>query len=82
MKCPKCKSEDVTIEMVSTAEMTKKRGNGLAGHAKNAARGVVAMGTFGMSNLFIKKSKGTNKTKIKNKKVCLCQNCGYDWVIK
>lgn len=71
MKCPKCKSEDVTIEMVSTAEMTKKRGNGLAGHAKNAARGVMAMGTFGMSNLLLRSRRVRIRRKSRTRR-CVC----------
>lgn len=47
----------------------------------NAARGVTAVATLGMSNLFWKKSKGSEKTKFKNEKVCLCQNCGNSWEI-
>lgn len=82
MKCPKCRSEDVIIQMEQVGAKTKKRVNGLAGHTKNAVRATMAIGTLGMSNLFIKKSKGDNKTKVKNAKICLCQNCGHDWKIK
>ena len=34
---------------------------------------------LGVSNLVWKKSKGGEKTKVENKKVCVCQNCGHSW---
>ena len=81
MICPKCGSENVTISMQQVAGKTKKHGVGFGGHMNNAARGVTAVATLGMSNIFWKKSKGSEKTKFKNEKVCLCQNCGNSWEI-
>ena len=82
MVCPKCKSENVSIEMIQTGGKTKKHGNGLGGHVNNMARAATAVGTLGMSNLVWKKSKGGEKTTYKNEKMCLCQNCGHSWTIK
>lgn len=82
MICPKCGSEEVIISMEETGSKTKKHGNGLGGHLNNTARALTAISTLGMSNLIWKKSKGGAKTKTVMKKVCLCQNCGYDWSIK
>ena len=82
MVCPKCNSENVIITMEQVSSKTKKHGNGLGGHVNNAARGVTAMCTFGLSNLVWKKSTGNEKTKVKNQKICLCQNCGNSWTIK
>lgn len=82
MICPKCKSENVTIEMMQKGGRTAKHGTGLGGNINNAARAVTAISTLGLSNLVWKKSKGTEKTKFKNVKVCLCQNCGNSWEIK
>lgn len=79
MKCPKCKSEDVSIELVQVGEKTKNHGNGLGGHINNAARTTTAIMTLGMSNLVWKKSKGGEKTEAVNQRVCLCQSCGYMW---
>lgn len=81
MKCPKCKSENVSIEMVQVSGKTTKHGNGLGGHVNNTARELTALCTMGMSNIVWKKSKGKDKIKFKNKKVCLCQNCGNSWTI-
>lgn len=81
MKCPKCKSEDVTIEFVQSGGKTKKHGVGLGGHINNTARGLTAVCTLGMSNLVWKKSKGSENTKFRNEKMCLCQNCGNNWKI-
>ena len=82
MTCPKCGSGNVTIEMVQTGGRTAKHGTGFGGKLNNTARAVTAISTLGMSNLVWKKSKGTEKTKFKNEKVCLCQDCGNSWAIK
>lgn len=79
MKCPKCKSESVKVDLVQVEGKTKKHGNGLGGHINNTARGLTAICTLGMSNLVWKKSKGNEKTKYKNQTVCICQNCGHTW---
>ena len=47
----------------------------------NSARNFTAICTLGLSNLFWKKSKGTNKTKTINSTVGICQNCGNSWEI-
>jgi hypothetical protein len=82
MNCPKCGSENVTISFEQVGSKTSKHGNGLGGIANNAARGLTAVCTLGLSNLVCKKSTGNEKTNTKNQKVCLCQNCGNSWVIK
>lgn len=79
MKCPKCKSENVNIELVQVGGKTTKSGNGLGGHLNNMARGVMAVSTLGVSNLVWKKSEGSEKTKVKNQTMCICQNCGHVW---
>lgn len=77
MKCPKCKSENVKAD--TGRRQDKETRNGLGGHINNTARGLTAICTLGMSNLVWKKSKGNEKTKFKNKTVCICQNCGHTW---
>lgn len=79
MKCPKCKGDNVTIQLEQVGAVTSKTGNGLGGHINNTARTTTALFTFGMSNLVWKKSKGGAKTKIKSKKICICQDCGHSW---
>ena len=37
MKCPKCKSENVSVDLVQVEGKTKKHGNGLGGHINNTA---------------------------------------------
>lgn len=82
MKCIKCASTDVTIMMQQSAGRTRQHGTGFGGKTNNAARGVTAVSTLGMSNLVWKKSKGTEKMKYKNQKTALCQNCGNDWPVR
>lgn len=82
MICPRCSSEHVNIELSHKGGRTAKHGTGFGGNMNNAARGVTALGTFGMSNLLWKKSKGTEKMKLKSQKVALCQSCGHDWTLR
>lgn len=82
MKCPECGSENVQVQIIEEGQQTNKKGVGLGGHINNGARSLTAICTFGMSNLFWKKSKGTNKTKTINSTVGVCQNCGNTWIIK
>lgn len=81
MECPKCKSTNVSVQLVQTGGKTKKHGNGVGGHINNTARFWVAVCTFGISNIFWKKSKGSEKSKVKNETMCICQNCGNTWKI-
>lgn len=82
MKCPKCNSENVQVQIVEEGQQTNKKGVGFGGHINNSARGLTAICTLGISNLFWKKSKGTNKTKTINCTVGICQNCGNTWTIE
>lgn len=82
MVCPKCGSENVSVSMEQVATKTKKSGVGFGGHMNNLARGMTAVCTLGMSNLVWKKSTGTEKSKVQNQKICLCQSCGHSWEIE
>lgn len=79
MICPKCGSQNVNVQIIQTGGKTKKKGNGVGGHVNNAARGITAVCTLGLSNLVWKKSKGGEKTTFQNESVCICQNCGNSW---
>jgi len=82
MKCPKCKSDNVMIQMMETGSKTKKTGNGFGGIAHNTVRAGLAISTLGLSNLVVPKAKGKEKTKTKMQKIALCQECGHSWNIK
>ncbi|MBR2710198.1 hypothetical protein IKF02_01005 [Candidatus Saccharibacteria bacterium] len=77
VQCPKCGSENVTVQMVTTGMKTKNYSNGIGAKAHNAGRSMLAVGTLGMSNLFIRKRRGEEETKIGSKTVFICQNCGF-----
>lgn len=79
MICPKCGSQNVNVQIIQTGGKTKKKGNGVGGHVNNAARGITAVCTLGLSNLVWKKSKGGEKTTFQNESVCICQNCRNSW---
>lgn len=81
MQCPQCGSQNISVTMIQTNGKSKHKGNGLGGHLNNAARGVTAAFTFGVSNLVWEKSKGTEKMQFKNQKVAVCQDCGNSWNI-
>ena len=81
MECPECGSSNVNVQIISDGAQTTKKGIGLGGHVNNVARGLTAIGTLGLSNLAWKKSKGTDKTKLKNVKVAICQDCGASWEV-
>lgn len=81
MQCPRCNSMNVNTQIVQIGGKTNKHGNGLGGHINNAARGLTAFCTLGMSNLVWKKSKGNEKVSFKNQTMCVCQDCGHTWKI-
>lgn len=70
---------NVSVGMAQTGGKTKKKGNGFVGKVNNAARAMTAVCTMGVSNLFWKKSKGSEREKFKNEAFCVCQNCGNSW---
>lgn len=82
MNCPSCNGANVQISFVEQGTRTASHGVGFGGNMNNKARKVAAITTVGMSNLVWKKSKGTHKTKTKNVKTALCQDCGKDWKMK
>ncbi len=65
LTCPRCGSQNISVQIEQVSSKTIKHGNGFGGIANNTARGMTAMCTFGISNLFWKKSKGTESAKIK-----------------
>ena len=81
MQCPNCNSENAQVQLVEAGQQTNKKGLGFGGHVNNTARSFTALCTLGFSNLFWKKSKGTNKTKTINNTMGVCQNCGNTGVI-
>lgn len=80
--CPNCHGTNVNVQIVEVGQMTTKKGNGLGGNVNNVARGATAIMTFGVSNLFWKKSRGTNKTKTVNATMGICQTCGCTFEIE
>lgn len=82
MRCPKCKGENVTIQMVEAGSKTKKSSVGLGGHAYNTVRGVASIATLGIAGKIIPKATGKEKSKTKLSKMALCQDCGNSWEVK
>lgn len=82
VQCPACQGENVSVQFVEKGQVTNRLGKGFSEHMNNAARGATAIVTCGTSNLFWRKSEGTNKTKTKSIKMAICQECGNSWKIK
>lgn len=81
MKCPKCKSNNVKVQMVEVGSTTKRRGVGLLGSTYNAVRGVTSFATLGIAGKILPKAEGKNKTKVNTEKVAICQECGHSWKV-
>lgn len=71
MKCPKCGSESVNVQMVNTKAKTNN-----AGIIYKTIRFCLIFCTCGLW-LLVPSRKGN--TKIKSKSVAVCQNCGHNW---
>lgn len=76
-QCPKCKSENVSVQMMTTDAKTKKYSTGFGGKLHNTGRALLAIGTLGISNDFVRARLGEEETKIGSKKIYICQSCGY-----
>lgn len=77
MKCPKCKSENVTVQIMQTAAKTKEKKTGCLW---GLGRIFLIFCTGGLW-LIIGKRRGTAKTKFENETVAVCQQCGNRWKV-
>ena len=77
MKCPRCGSEHVNVQLEQVSAKAKHRGKGILW---TLGRSMLIILTCGLW-LLIGARKGTSKTKFKNKKVAICQECGHSWNI-
>ena len=80
MKCPKCGSENVNVQMVSETILKKKHHSVLywicIGWWLHPLLWLFAT----LPMLIIKIFKPKNyKTKTKHKSMCVCQSCGQSW---
>lgn len=84
-QCPKCGSTNVSVQIVTTDMKTKNYSAGFGGKMRNAGRSMLAIGTLGVSNLFVRKRGGEEQTKMNSKTMFICQNCGFTggkWLFK
>jgi len=77
MKCPKCKSENVSVTLEQTTGKTKSRNMGCLW---SIGRLCLIFCTCGLW-LLVGKRKRSGNIKFKNKTIALCQSCGYKWKI-
>lgn len=79
MKCPKCGSTNVSVQMVETGSRTKKSGVGLIGNSYNTFRSIMNICTLGILGIILPKATGKEKTKNRLAKMAVCQSCGHSW---
>lgn len=79
--CPKCKGENINIQLVETGTKTKKTGVGFVGSTYNSVRGFMNVASLGVAGKIMPKATGKEKTKIKTEKVAICQSCGHSWKV-
>lgn len=83
MKCPKCKSEDVKIELLNEAQIKTKHRSFFWWLCVGIWWVPIKWLFFTLPAAIIaifkpKKQKIVNK----QKKMCVCQSCGYSWELK
>ena len=77
MKCPKCGSENVSIQAIQTSGKMKTNKRGCLW---TIGRWTLIVCTLGLW-LLVGKSNGKGKMKYTNKNRAICQNCGNSWNI-
>lgn len=80
MKCPKCGSENVTVQMVSETKLKEKK-HGIIWWICIGWWWIPAKWLFlTFPALIVKIFKPSKyKTKTIHKSMCVCQNCGKSW---
>ena len=73
--CPKCGSNNVSIQIVQTGSVTNTKKKGCL---YSLFRTLLIICTLGLWSLFGKK-KEKSRTTYTNQKVAVCQNCGHQW---
>ena len=73
--CPKCGSNNVSIQIVQTGSVTNTKKKGCL---YSLFRTLLIICTLGLWSLFGKK-KEKSRTTYTNQKVAICQNCGHQW---
>ena len=77
MKCPKCGSEHINIQLEQVSAKTRHRNKGILWVLVRLTLIICTCGLW----LLIGGRKGTSKTKFKTRKVAICQGCGHSWNI-
>lgn len=80
MKCPKCGSENVNVQMVSETKLKKKHHGAIYWLCFGWLIELLLWFFLTIPMLIIKIFKPKNyKTKTKHKSMCVCQSCGNHW---
>ena len=73
--CPKCGSNHISFQVIQTGATTRTKEKGCL---YSLGRLILIVCTLGLWLVFGRK-KSKSKTTFTNKKVAICQNCGYQW---
>ena len=77
MTCPRCKSENVTVQIQTTGLHTKEKNKGII-HA--VCRLTLICFTCGLW-LLLPSQRGSSKSKVSSQKIAVCQTCGHSWKV-
>ena len=78
MKCEKCSSEKVIVQLEQVNAKTNTGTGGILHILYTCFRLFMCLCLIGF---FMPKRLSSSKTKYKNKTIALCQNCGFKWEI-
>ncbi len=77
MKCVKCGSENVNVQIIQTSAKSSTKGKGCL---FTIFRWLLIISTCGLW-LLVGKKKAKTKTTFANEKMAVCQSCGRQWNI-
>ena len=75
MRCPRCGSDRVNVQIVQDSAVTRTK---KAGCLWGLGRLFLILCTCGLW-LIVGKRKSKSRTTFKNRKIAVCGNCGHSW---
>lgn len=72
LQCPKCHSQNVSVQFVQTGAKTKTKG-------RSCLSSCLFYFCFGWLLSIFRRKKYKSTTTFENEKVVVCQNCGYQF---
>lgn len=79
MRCPRCRSENVNVQIVQTDSKTTHRKRGCLWGMFRIFLIICTCGLWLVGEMMVGKFLFKSKTKFKNKTRAVCQKCGHMW---